>query len=192
VPRYIVVIALAAAAAALTGCGRPERAAAESVVVDSARPRAVELAEFRAGLPEVRGLEGGATSREALVRSLVRALERSDTAALASLLLSRAEYAWLYYPTTPQSLPPYDLSPALLWFTLSRRSDQDLAVALQTFGDSAIGYRGHSCAATPRREGENLIWGYCIVRVRAGAVRLFGLIIERGGRFKFVSYANKL
>ena len=47
------------------------------------------------------------------------------------------------------------------------------------------------------REGENTVYGPCVVRWRgkAGdtvAVRLFGQIVERGGRFKFLSYANKL
>jgi hypothetical protein len=165
--------------------------------VDSVVPRARELAEFRRGFVAATRLEGGEPTREALVRRFVRALETGDTIALRRQLLSRAEFAWLYYPTTTQAGPPYDLGPDLLWFTLFQRSDRDIALALREFGGRPFGYLGHTCAAAPRVEGDNRIWGYCAIRRRAAGrqpttERLFGLIIERGGRYKFVSYANKL
>ena len=59
----------------------------------------------------------------------------------------------------------------------------------------SLGYVGHACQQ-PRIEGENRLYPYCGVRrvTAAGALteRLFGLIIERGGSYKFVSYANQL
>src|SRR5262245_9032664 len=93
-----------AGAGLLAGCeGKPAQLAASAPaaptrVVDSVLPREVEIARFRAGLPPVASLSGGASSREALIRRFVTALETSDTAGLRNLLMSRAEFAWLYYP----------------------------------------------------------------------------------------------
>jgi hypothetical protein len=57
-------------------------------------------------------------------------------------------------------------------------------------------YRGNSCKAHPDRQGKNLIFTRCLVRLThadnaVSEHQLFGSIIERGGRFKFVSYANE-
>jgi hypothetical protein len=189
-------------------CGHPpetvRRVTAEEVAsehravrIDSAAPRDVALRRFQEGSRRVDALAGGERSREALVRAYVRALERRDTTTLARLLLTRDEFAYLYYPTNPQGVPPYDLAPELMWFMSSQGSERGLARAMQERGGSPLGYLGHQCDGTPSREGENLVWGPCLVRRRlpdgrAGAERLFGLILERGGRYKFVSYANKL
>jgi hypothetical protein len=40
------------------------------------------------------------------VTAWVKAMEAADTAALKRLLISRDEFAWLYYPTASQGLPP--------------------------------------------------------------------------------------
>ncbi len=169
---------------------------AARVVVDSARSREEALARFRTGVPAPPGLAGGASSREALVRAFVRATEAADTAALRALVLTRAEFAWLYYPTAPQGLPPYDLSPPLLWFLTDGASRQGLRRLLADRAGRPLGYAGHDCDPRPSREGENTVWGPCVVRrVRAPgdtvAERLFGPIVERDGRYKLVSLANR-
>ena len=181
-----------------------QRAAAEEVAsehrsarVDTVVPREVALRRFQDASRRVESLAGGEPTREALVRAYIRALEQRDTVTLARLLLTRDEFAFLYYPTTPQGLPPYDLAPELMWFILSQGSERGLGRALQERGGSPLGYVSHRCDRTPSREGQNLVWGPCVVRRRlpdgrTGAERLFGLILERGGRYKFVSYANKL
>ena len=56
---------------------------------------------------------------------------------------------------------------------------------------------GYACAADPVVEGENRLWRDCLLRYRGAggapaAGRLFGVIVERAGRFKFVNYANDL
>lgn len=156
------------------------------------------LTRFRAQLPERPGLTGGREAQATLVRDFVTALGARDTATLRTLVLDAGEFAWLYYPTAREALPPYDLSPELMWFRHDGLSQQGIAVALETFGGRAPGYVSHRCADAPRPEGANLLWGYCQVRLtlagRADTVEagLFGLIVERGGRFKFVSYANQL
>ena len=185
-------------ALALSGCeGRgvhrsPETARATHV--DSIVPRAEALRRFQARTAPVDTLAGGARSRGALVRNFVRAIEGRDTTALRRLVLDRSEFAYLYYPTAPQGLPPYDLPPDLLWFTLASGSAKGIARALESFGGRSLGMEGYHCDPTPSRQGDNLVWGPCRIERRAAGeeleVRLFGLILERAGRFKFVTYAN--
>jgi hypothetical protein len=163
--------------------------------VDSVLPRDQALARFRQGLPEPERLEGGAGSPEALVRLFVRALEQQDTAALARLALRRAEFAWLYYPDAPQSLPPYDLSPALQWFLLEGASRRGMLQALRDLGGRPLRLAGWSCER-PRQQGRIRVWDGCAVRRvdSAGdtvAESLFGSILEYRGRYKFVSLANR-
>jgi hypothetical protein len=194
-------------AAALSGfataCG-PARPATEphretasyAGVVDSAVPREEALRRFRSGLPEPRGLgEGAMATRDALVAEYVRAVETGDSARARDLVLTRAEFGWLYYPTAPQGLPPYDLSPSLFWFLTEGATAKGLRRLLDERGGRAFGYAGYRCDPAPSREGANTLWGPCLVQ-RVAATgdtveeRLFGLIVERGGRFKFVSLAN--
>jgi len=182
---------------AILACGRGGSHRTATGAVDSALPRAQALARFRRDLPAVSALEGGATSRDELVRHFIAALERRDTSALRSLTLTRSEFAYLYYPTTPQGLPPYDLAPDLMWFMLVEHGTKGGSHALQERGGHELRLLGHRCEGNPSREGENTLWGPCLV-LRLGerddtiAERLFGLIMERGGRFKFVNYANNL
>jgi hypothetical protein len=181
------------------GCGDRQVRAAErggAAVVDSAMPIEVALERMRHGLPRPSGLTGGSKSREELVRGFVAALEASDTAALRRMVLHRDEFAWLYYPSSRLSRPPYQLPPELLWFQMQGESEKGASLLLSDRAGTALGYIGHDCASE-RREGENRIHGHCELR-RVTAVgdtvgeRLFGLVMERGGTFKFVSYANKL
>ncbi len=56
---------------------------------------------------------------------------------------------------------------------------------------------GERCEGEASRQGENRVYGPCLVRLRTGHAdtsegRVFGLVIERRGRWKFVSYANDL
>jgi len=188
--------AVLCAAAGLTACGDPPPARAPAHV-DRVAPRAAQLARFRDGLAPSARFAGGAATREDLVRGFIAALERRDTAALARKALTRTEFASLYYPTTPEAHPPYDLEPALMWFLIENGSARGLAAALAERGGRPLAYVGHRCDEPPRVQGRNRVWGPCIVlRLQAPgdtiAERLFGPIVERDGTFKFVSYANKL
>ena len=184
----------------LAACDRPDPAPAAASPTSTYTPdstRATQLAEFRAGLPEPAALQGGAPSRDSLVTALLAALATRDTATLNRLVLSRAEFAWLYYPTTQQALPPYDLDPATLWMLTSERGGRGQAKLLEALGGRTVPYAGHRCEGSASREGQNTVYGPCVVRlVQAPGdtvdSRLFGLVLERGGQWKFVSYANKL
>jgi len=177
---------------------RPIDAGLASAVqyVDSAIPIDEALRRFRRDLPNPKTLHGGFGTREKLVGQFVRALEVQDTAALRRMVLKADEFAWFYYPSSPLSRPPYELAPALMWFQLQGESEKDASRLFSERAGHALGYIGHTCA-TPRVDGKNRIHSSCELR-RVTAVsdtvaeRLFGLIIERDGSYKFVSYANKL
>lgn len=193
-----LLAAVAACSPATPDAGGDARSASYAGVVDSVVPRDEALRRFRTGLGEPARLDGAAaTSRGALVGAFVRAVEAGDTAGARALTLSRAEFGWLYYPTTPQGLPPYELSPSLLWFLTQGGTDKGLRRLMDERGGRPLGFAGYRCDPRSSREGENTVWGPCVVRrVQAPGdtveVRIFGLILERAGRFKFVSLANKL
>jgi hypothetical protein len=102
-----------------------------------------------------------------------------------------------YYPTSREGLPPYDLSPDLMWFMMVERTNRGATALVQERSGQSLGYAGYRCLGDSTVEGSNRLWGPCLVRrVQAQGdtveERLFGPIVERGGHFKFVSYSNKL
>lgn len=168
---------------------------ASGQVVDSLLPMEEELRRFRADLPAPTGLSGGERSRDRLVRRFVTALETRDSASLRAMLISRAEFAHLYFPVSEYTKPPYRQKPSLVWFRMSAVSEQGLSRALARDGGSPVNFRGYRCDATPARRGPNRLWQGCRLRVDGGGAarerRLFGTIIERGGHFKFLTYATE-
>jgi len=163
--------------------------------VDSAFPMPVMLERFRADIPEPAVLASGAGSRDALVRQLVVALQAADTAAFRRISVTRAEWAWLYFPTSLQASPPYELPPALAWFRLEEGNRQALLRALDRFAGKALDYQGYACDPDPTVEGESRIWIGCLVTLgvdgrSAVALRLFSAILERDGRFAILSWVN--
>jgi hypothetical protein len=155
------------------------------------------LRRFREGLgPAPEALAGGAGSREALVRRFVRAVETRDSAAFRAMMLTRAEFAYLYFPESPLARAPYEAPPALLWFQMTEGSNKGAGRLLARLGGRPLGYAGYRCPDAPARQGANRVWERCTVRVvRAPGDtvdrRLFGSIVERAGQFKFASYANE-
>jgi len=183
---------------AATPAQRPVAAAPAPVPgmhVDSILPPEEEERRFREGLAEPGGLERGAASRQALVRGFVRAVERADTAAVRRMIVSRAEFAYLYYPSTEFTHPPRRMSPALLWFLTMQESEKGIGRLFARRAGKPLGYISSRCAPEPRVEGANRLWDRCTVTVRTDGgtkeERLFSTIIERDGRFKFVSYQNE-
>ncbi|MFL5382826.1 MAG: hypothetical protein ACJ8GN_09965 [Longimicrobiaceae bacterium] len=178
-------------ARAATSPAQVQSAPAPGTHVDSILPPEEEQRRFREGLADPGVLAGGAESREALVRAFVRAVERADTAAVRRMILSRAEFAYLYYPSTGFTHPPQRLSPALLWFLTLQESEKGIGRLFARRGGRPLGYVSSRCAPAPRVEGANRLWDGCRVTLRDGGTeRLFGPIVERDGRFKFVSYQN--
>ncbi|HET7230388.1 MAG TPA: hypothetical protein VFJ16_10330 [Longimicrobium sp.] len=163
--------------------------------VDSILSPEEEIRRFREGLAEPAALTGGERSREALVRAFTRAVERADTAAVRRMIVSRAEFAYLYYPSTEFTHSPRRMAPALLWFLTLQESEKGIGRLFQRRGGQSMGYVSTRCDPRPRAEGRNRLWDRCRVTLRhdgeAKSERLFGTIIERDGEFKFLSYKNE-
>jgi len=194
--RLLLWSTLALTAAACGGAEAKPRPARMGVV-DSIVPRDTAIARFQRTVPQVTELEGGAASRDELVRRFVAALEQRDTTTLRSLLLTPAEFGWLYYPSRPEGLPPYRLTPQLMWFLREEQNASGYRKLLSKRWGRPLHFLGYRCEGSPSIQGQNTVWGPCVVLRRSEtgdtiAERLFAQIVERGGRSKFVSYSNKL
>jgi hypothetical protein len=194
------VLIAALAGASLGACERANGVAAvpldRAPTVDSIHPPEVALERFREGLSgPVEPLAGGAPSVESLTARWVAAVERHDTTAIRQLVIDRAEFAWVYYPSSPFARGPLYQSPDLVWLRLQANSEKGIVRVLRRLGGTDMRYRSVACGQLPRVEDENRIWEYCGVQRGEGAEAraeiLFGGILEHEGRFKFISYANQ-
>jgi hypothetical protein len=167
-------------------------------VVDSIFPIEEEIRRFRETLAEhPQVLANTEATREDLVRRFVGALETADSSDFRRMALTRPEFAYLYYPTTQYTKRPYELSPALVWYRMESYSSRGLTRALQRHGGQPLNYAGHQCEDEPTVQGDNRIWHGCVIHSRQPCgdtvtLSLLGPILERGGRFKLLSYANGL
>jgi hypothetical protein len=183
-----------AAEAASAGTAKPWRQAGDRI--DSILPMAEYLRRFRAGLSQPAGFSGGETSRDALARRFLAAVSARDTAGLAALAVSRAEFAWLIFPHHLYAEPPYELDPAIFWMQLTGASAKGLGRALERLGGLPLVLRALDCSRDTLqvRGGPAAVWSSCGVQYRAGdrveTRRLFGAMVERKGRFKLLSFAN--
>ena len=189
------------AAMVVVGCRteRPSPAAETPAgVIDSALPIPVLLTRFRATIPDTPTvLTGGAATRDALVRALLQAVSARDTATLRTLVMSRAEFAWLWYPYTRYVARPYELGPELLWMQHVSASETGAVRLLDRFGGSRIRFEALLCPDSVLVEGPNRITAGCRVRFAVAdsaprTLQLFAGLLARDGRYKFLSYANDL
>ncbi len=197
---------LALAAPALAGCEpAPDAQAIEpgptpaATHVDSIFPPEEQMRRFREGLTPVDSLAGGSPDLESLGSRFATAVLAADTAELGRMVLSRSEFAYLYFPTSPFSRPPMRQDPAVTWFLIQQNSVKGITRVLRRFGGEAdaFTYRGIECPEPADVQGDNRIRSGCVLRVRwpdgtEERVGWFGSIIERDGRFKLMSYSNDL
>lgn len=187
----------------LVSCDRPDSSqgsgaipsvgATPGRIVDSLLPPEEALRRFRVGLDTPTALDGP-RSRDELVRRFVRAVQNKDRTALDSLLVTRAEYAFLVFPELRISRPPYDQPPEIAWILTGAATNSGLSKLLGRADRYQFGeYR---CGGSPRAEGQLRVWSDCTVDVSADGerrpARLFGAVIERDGRYKFAGFANDL
>lgn len=195
--RRLTRIALLAAMVASSACAESEAGTSGSHDVDTLRTTDESLRRFRAELPRVTALSPSFASAEDVARAYVAALAANDRVALARTLMTRAEFAWLYYPENPISRPPYELPVGIAWFEIEGNSVAGVRRALASYGGRRIALRSLECANRPVVHGENRLWNSCIVTLtqedgREARLRLFGSILERHGAFKLASAANDL
>ena len=191
----LVTLAFAAGCSDSRAEARPAAPASQgeggaSVSLDSA------LTLFRRDLEPVAELDDAERSLDAIVARLVRAVEQSDTATLRAVVMSRREFAYLYYPTSVFTRPPMKQEPGLVWFLHRQHSEKGATRLMSRYGGQLLSLQ-NSCAGPARVEGENRLWFDCVQRVVQSAgdttvIRLFGGVYERNGRFKIFSYSNDL
>lgn len=201
--RLLILVGCLVSAATVAACAGDDapaktEAPAYRGVIDSALPIDTLLRRFRATIPDTPTvLTGGATTPEALARALLSALAAGDTAKVRSLVLSRAEFAWLHYPHTKWTKPPYEMGPELVWLQISAASEKGLVRLIRRYGGSPLRFEALLCPDGTERDGPNTVATGCQVRFAAAdsaarELRLFGSLLNRGGRYKFISYANDL
>jgi len=198
----LFIVAVAALVAA--GCDqaaeagrRPLQAAgsAAGLKIDSILPSGEMLRRFQAELPVVTELDSVARGRDELVSEFVKALEREDTATVAKLALSKAEYAFLYFPSSVYSRKPYELPPDIAWLLNDQNSQKGARRVVQRLSGRNLAFGGYTCSSQVKEE-QNVFWRECQVRYvdpttsRRVTRKLFGAIMQRGGWYKFLSYAN--
>lgn len=168
-------------------------------IVDSIFPVEEEIRRFKAarnGLVATE-LDHASTSRDAVVQRYLTAVQKRDTADLRAMTLNAAEFIDLYYPTSMYSHAPYKQSPEIVWLMMQQNSDGGLRRVLDRFGGQTTHLQSYACEPEPRTEGQNRFWDECSLRFTAESKAqqsavLFGPIIERGGRFKILSFSNSL
>jgi hypothetical protein len=198
---------LVSALLALSGCSDAESRdvetrdlaayAAAGNVIDSTFPMEEEIRRFRVGMPVVSELEGGAESKEVLVDNLLRAIERADSDAVSRLAITREEFAWLYFPHTMYAEPPYELAPGIVWMQIEQASFEGMRKLMDVHGGKTLYDTGLRCPDEGTPAGIGRSWDGCVVTGRLPngdevEERLFGSILEVGGRYKFVSFTNDL
>ena len=206
--RFILAAAPILAVVSLAACGSDSRPVIANhaplansttvhAVADSAYSIDSQLARFRSTVATTpTRLENGAPSLDSLVHRFARALDAADRAQLSQLQLSRAEFAYLYYPESPLARKPYELDPELMWMQVTDRSVRGISRAVAAFSHGRLHMRGFRCEAAPMRLRLIVLYNSCTVthdeNGRLLTEPLFGSIIERGGVFKFVGYSNHL
>ena len=166
-------------------------------IVDSILPIAEEMRRFRAavGGDAATALRGGSGSRDGLVARFAAALAAGDSAALRRLAVSPREFIDLVYPESPNTRPPYQQAPGLLWRQIQLPSGTGFHRLLERHGGRPFRVDTLRCPFPPEVQGNNRLHAGCTVRFVSGTDaaregRLFGTIVERQGHFKFVSFTN--
>lgn len=167
-------------------------------VVDSILPVEEQLRRFRASIggETVTSLQHGSASRDALVHRFMKAVVAADSVELRAMAVSAREFADLVYPESPNTRPPYQQDPALVWRTIQNPSESGFIRLVRRAGGVPVTLRSYRCDVKPASEGKNRLWGNCVLTLvgekgDTSTHRFFGSILERGGQFKFMSYKNE-
>ena len=164
-------------------------------IIDSILPAGETLRRFQSTLTPVSELSASIRSRDALVARFMSAIESGDSAALKRLLVSKDEYAFLYFPTSTYTRKPYELPPDIAWLLSEQNNLKGFVRLTRRLGGKSLGFRGYECG-DPVTESENRFWRACRITYVDPTTglhvtrALFGAIMERAGNYKFLSYAN--
>lgn len=199
VVRRLVASGLIVSAAACGRAGAEGNGQHSAVAGDSILEMSMMIERFQAAHARVESFGADAPrSRDELIERFGRAVRDSSVAQLRALTMTEAEFAYLYFPTSLYARPPYAQPPAVSWLLTEQNGLKGETRLLRHVGGTSLRIADHDCEDAPRTEGANTIWNDCRLTLRHEdgseevGVRLFGSVIERNGRFKFISLANRL
>jgi hypothetical protein len=168
-------------------------------VVDSLFTPDEDLRRFRAtvaGAPPTT-LSGGAASTDALLRRYWTLLSAGDTLAMTSLVVSRGEYAYLYFPYSREASA--GMPPAAGWELILAQSGRGLTRALlhaEAVKARRATVAGTLCSDSPMLVGGGRLYGPCGVILRradgADTLWLAKSLFVRDGVHKLLGLQNEL
>lgn len=165
-------------------------------VIDSVFTPEENLRRFQADVaaPADGRLSGGAPSSDALIRRYWTLLVAGDTLAMTPLIVSRAEYAYLYFPESIEGTS--GMPPAVGWELIVRQSGRGLTRALFQAQQGPATVVRTVCTDTPRTMGKNTLYGPCGVVIRRDGdeetVWIAKSLMERDGVHKLLGLQNDL
>lgn len=132
-------------------------------------------------------------SDEDLARAVLTAVERRDAGALRQVALNREEFTDHVWPELPAARPERNLSAGYVWGDLNQKSNITLEQTLAAHAGK------HYELAGIRYLGKSTPYGSYVVHRESELtvkdpdgnekqVRLFGSVLEKGGRYKVFSY----
>jgi hypothetical protein len=165
-------------------------------VVDSLFTPEEDLRRFRATVagPAPTRLAGGERSTDELLRRYWTLLTLRDTLAMTPLVVSRGEYAYLYFPFSREAAA--GLPPAAGWELILAQSGRGLTRALQQAAREPAAVLGTLCSDQPLIVGGGRLYGPCGVIVRRSrgvdTLWLAKSLLVRDGVHKFLGLQNEL
>lgn len=143
-------------------------------------------------------LPGSAATLEGLGRSVLAALVRGDTAALASLRLTREEHDGIVWPELPASRAEVGFPADFAWTNIELRNRRSLARLLPVFRGLEPAFLGVQCRGGTRTFETFRVrtdcWTLFTLPGREGPLeaRLFKDVLVRGGGHKIFRYYEDL
>lgn len=165
-------------------------------VIDSVFTPEENLRRFQATVAAPAGerLSGGAPSTDALLRRYWGLLAAGDTLAMTPLIVSRAEYAYLYFPESVESAS--GMPPAVGWELIVRQSGRGLTRALFQAQRGPSTVVRTLCSDEPRRMGNSVLYGPCGVVIRRDGSEetlwIVKSVLQRDGVHKLLGLQNEL
>ena len=149
---------------------------------------------FAAGCGRSPALDWGLESPQAVAEAVVAALDARDVRALERLSVNEQEFRELVWPRQPAARPERNIPWDYAWRSLAGRSRHQLRGRLsewasgQRFTVVALKFAGETTDYGDYRVHRRSVVTLRDVAGRLETVRVFGSIIEQGGRYRVFSY----
>jgi hypothetical protein len=140
-----------------------------------------------------RPLPNSLESPEVLARAVLAAIERRNADELQVLALNREEFTEHVWPQLPAARPERNLSPSFVWGDLNQKSNVMLRDTLTAHGGRKYAFISVKFLGETTDYGSYRVHRETELTVNDGEgkerqIRVFGSVIEKGGRYKVFSY----